>query len=108
MTGNFKCTSNREEIKAVIIRLGGQVTTGVSGKTNVLLHGYILEDGREVHESRKYKQAMQKNTLIVDEEKFSTELQKVTGKNLSQHLGKNLEMEIENDNEYRKSFFKDF
>lgn len=74
LTGNFNCTSNREDIKKMIIELGGAVTGSVSGKTNVLLHGHILEDGREPHESRKYKQALEKGVLITNEEGFSKEL----------------------------------
>ena len=49
MTGNFKCTNDRDEIKQMILNYGGRVTSGVSGKTTLLLHGHELEDGREVN-----------------------------------------------------------
>ena len=67
LTGNFKSTNNRDDIKKLILDLGGSVTGSVSGKTNVLIHGHILEDGREPHESRKYKQASEKGVMITNE-----------------------------------------
>lgn len=50
----FNCVSDRKDVKKAIENLGGRVTSAISGKTNVLLHGYKLEDGREVTESSKY------------------------------------------------------
>lgn len=87
LTGEFHCVSNRDDIRKLIEDLGGKVTTGVSGVTNVLLHGYKLEDGREPHESKKYKNALEKKTLILSEDEFSNELEKITGKNLNYFLG---------------------
>ena len=39
---------------------GGKCPSAVSGKTNYLIAGSKLEDGREATESRKYKEAEKK------------------------------------------------
>jgi len=44
-----------------------KVTGNVSGKTSMLIVGSILEDGRAVSESRKYKTAQDKGTKILTE-----------------------------------------
>mmetsp|Transcript_21326 Transcript_21326/g.32410 ORF Transcript_21326/g.32410 Transcript_21326/m.32410 type:complete len:1006 (+) Transcript_21326:103-3120(+) len=50
--------------------VGGRVTTAVSGKTNYLVTGNILEDGRDVCEGSKYKKAteLSKKVVILDGE----------------------------------------
>mmetsp|Transcript_10128 Transcript_10128/g.18967 ORF Transcript_10128/g.18967 Transcript_10128/m.18967 type:complete len:839 (-) Transcript_10128:924-3440(-) len=49
----------RDEATDYVKSYGGRVTTGVSGKTNYLVVGDILEDGRNVEEGGKYKKAME-------------------------------------------------
>jgi replication factor C subunit 1 len=57
-TGNMDDLS-REEATDYVKCLGGRVTTAVSGKTNYLVTGSILEDGRPIEEGSKYKKAME-------------------------------------------------
>ena len=51
---------------------GGNVKSAVSGKTNYLIGGYILEDGRETSTSGKYRNAQAKNIPILTESTFET------------------------------------
>ena len=82
MTGVFSNFKDRSDLAEILKNLGAKVTTGVSGVTDVLIHGYELEDGREVSDSRKYKIAQQKGTLIYSEQDFFKEYEKKTGKTL--------------------------
>lgn len=76
----------------------------MSGKTDVLLHGHILEDGRQPKESNKHKKAEEKNVMIIDEDGFSEKLRDVTGKTLNQWLGIQMDKVLEEKNDYRQSF----
>jgi hypothetical protein len=59
--------------------MGGHVVSQVSGVTNFLLTGYILEDGRPVDQSLKYKNAMNKGTKLMTEQELDKELRIITG-----------------------------
>ncbi len=48
---------NRDDGIDYVKIYGGRVTTAVSGKTNYLVVGTVLEDGREIEEGSKYKKA---------------------------------------------------
>ena len=56
MTGEFENISRGELVKFITAK-GGKNTSAVSGKTNYLIAGFKLEDGREVETSGKYKAA---------------------------------------------------
>lgn len=47
LTGEFESIS-RPKLEEFIKEKGGRCTSAVSGKTNILVIGYKLEDGREV------------------------------------------------------------
>jgi len=47
ISGEFESVS-RPKLEQLIKEKGGRVTSAVSGKTDYLLIGYKLEDGREV------------------------------------------------------------
>jgi len=55
-TGNFEFLSRDDAIDYVKI-LGGRVTTAVSSKTDYLVCGEKLEDGRDVEDGSKHKKA---------------------------------------------------
>jgi replication factor C subunit 1 len=55
-TGNM-ANLQREDALEMVKTLGGRVTTAVSGKTNYLVVGPVLEDGRDYKEGSKYKKA---------------------------------------------------
>lgn len=61
---------SREECQEFILAQGGKVQSSISGKTDYLLAGYILEDGRDVSEGSKYKKAIEKSIKILSEEDF--------------------------------------
>ena len=56
-TNNFELS--RDNATDIIKILGGRVTTSVSSKTDYLVAGNILEDGREVVEGSKYKKCLE-------------------------------------------------
>jgi hypothetical protein len=49
--------------------------TAVSAKTDFLLVGKLLEDGREATTSNKYKNAVEKKVTILTEEEFLAKIQ---------------------------------
>ena len=69
VTGVMELTG-REEIESKILELGGKVATNVSGKTDILVAGDVLEDGRPAKESSKFKNAQEKGVRILGEEEF--------------------------------------
>lgn len=72
----FVCTGvlptlSRDDCQELIKTLGGRVTSAVSGKTDYLIVGDVLEDGRPYTEGSKYKKALEKDVTIVQgEEQF--------------------------------------
>jgi replication factor C subunit 1 len=66
VTGVFESCS-REGIEDLILTHGGKVAGAVSGKTNYLVAGNLLEDGRPAQESSKYKNAVEKKVQILSE-----------------------------------------
>ncbi len=61
---------SRDELSDFIKGLGGKVGSSVTKNTNFLITGSILEDGRMVQESRKYKDAKKKNVNTIDHSEF--------------------------------------
>jgi replication factor C subunit 1 len=65
-TGILTEDLSREQATEMVKILGGRVTTAVSTKTNYLVTGPILEDGRPYTEGSKYKKAIaSKNVHLV-------------------------------------------
>lgn len=61
---------SREGIKDFILSQGGKFSSAVSGKTDILLTGNYLEDGRPYTEGTKYRTAVEKNVKILTEPEF--------------------------------------
>ena len=78
VTGIFDRVS-REKIIELITKYGARNTSAVSGKTDYLIAGHKLEDGREVTEGGKYKMAKSKGIPILLEDDFEKFMQKKTG-----------------------------
>ena len=55
------------------------MTGSVSGKTNYLIAGFKLEDGREVFTSGKYQKAEKTGVKILTEETFEELVRKLSG-----------------------------
>ena len=69
VTGIMEITG-REELESKILELGGKVASAISGKTDMLIAGAVLEDGRTAKESSKYKTAKEKGVRVLSEEEF--------------------------------------
>lgn len=68
---------DRDTAEKIVKNHGGKVTGSISGKTNYLVIGEKLEDGREVTEGSKYRKANEpdkkgnkKIVQIINEEEF--------------------------------------
>lgn len=61
----------REQIEDLILSSGAKFTKAISGKTDYLIAGNILEDGRPYTEGSKYKAAKEKNVTIVHQDNFA-------------------------------------
>ena len=64
ITGEFMIS--RDRFTNILKGLGARVTGSVSSKTNILIHGDRLEDGREFTQGNKYKLAVKHNVTIYD------------------------------------------
>lgn len=78
LTGVFEGIT-REQLHDFIISKGGYSKSAVSGKTDFLVVGCQLEDGREVTAGTKYRAAIQKNTTIMNESEFEEFIREKTG-----------------------------
>ena len=59
----------RDELLNVIKEYGGIERTSISKKTNYLVAGFEMEDGRPITEGSKYKAAIEKGIEIIDEDR---------------------------------------
>ena len=69
VSGQFQSIS-RPKLEEFIKTHGGKCTGSVSGKTDYLVVGYKLEDGREITQGSKYQNALKNKTGILDETQF--------------------------------------
>lgn len=58
LTGVLACCNNRNEVGKKLEKLGAVIVGSVSGKTDLLITGEKLEDGRDFSEGTKYKTAV--------------------------------------------------
>lgn len=56
LSGEFQLIS-RTRFESLLTEKGGRLTSAVSGKTDYLIVGYKLEDGRDVTQGSKYAKA---------------------------------------------------
>ena len=68
---------SKDNLKAILMNLGARVTSAVSSKTNVLIHGEYLEDGRKYTEGKKYQTAKKNKIEIYSDKEFEKYLQKL-------------------------------
>ena len=69
VSGEFEGIS-RPKLEEFIKEKGGRNTSAVSGKTDYLLVGYKLEDGRDVTQGSKYHKANSLGKPILTEKDF--------------------------------------
>ena len=75
VSGIFEVIS-RDKIEMMIAEYGGRCTGSVSGKTDYLIVGHKLEDGREVTQGGKHKKAKSLGKPILDEQGFQELMRK--------------------------------
>ena len=80
VTGVFQGIT-RDQVEATIKKFGARCTGSISGKTDYLVAGYKLEDGREASTSGKYRSAKAKGIAILDEEGFEKMIREKSGDN---------------------------
>ena len=90
VSGQFDQIS-RPKLEQLIAEYGGKCTGSVSGKTDYLVVGYKLEDGREVTQGGKYKNALAKGKTIMNEQEFEQFMKEKTG-NADYTLAKKLDL----------------
>ncbi len=56
---------SREAAQDLVKTLGGRVTTAVSSKTDYLVVGNVLEDGRDYQQGSKYKKAIELKSVVI-------------------------------------------
>jgi len=60
----------RDNLEKFIVDHGGRKTGSISNKTDYLIVGHKMEDGREVTQGGKYRAAKAKGTTILTEGTF--------------------------------------
>ena len=70
----------KEYLKVILLNLGAKVTTAISNKTDILIHGETLEDGRKYNLGRKYKMAKAKKVKIYLDRDFEKYMEQLINK----------------------------
>ena len=68
---------SKDDFKEILMNLGAKVTSAVSSKTNMLIHGEYLEDGRKFTEGKKYKMAKKNKIEIYSDKEFEKYMQRL-------------------------------
>ena len=68
---------SKDDLKVILMNLGARVTSAVSSKTNMLIHGEYLEDGRKFTEGKKYKMAKKNKIEIYSDKEFEKYMQRL-------------------------------
>ena len=69
VSGDFQ-NITRPKLEEFIKKSGGRLLGSVGAKTNILIVGKLLEDGRPVTEGGKFKKAMQLGKKVITEKEF--------------------------------------
>jgi len=70
----------KEYLKVILLNLGAKVTNAISNKTDILIHGETLEDGRKYSLGRKYKMAKAKKVKIYMDKDFEKYMEQLINK----------------------------
>ena len=68
---------SKDDFKEILMNLGAKVTSAVSSKTDMLIHGEYLEDGRKFTEGKKYKMAKKNKIEIYSDKEFEKYMQRL-------------------------------
>ncbi len=69
VSGQFKWIT-REKMEEFIKKNGGNLAMGVNKKTDFVVIGHILDDGRQPHEGKKYQIAVKLGKKMMNEDEF--------------------------------------
>ncbi len=68
----------KEYLKVILLKLGAKVTTRISNRTDILIHGEELDDGRNIVKGKKFRTAKAKKKIEIfldrDFEKYMEKL----------------------------------
>ena len=67
----------KDDLKVILMNLGARVTSAVSSKTTMLIHGQYLEDGRKYTDGKKYQMAKKNKIKIYSDKEFEKYMQKI-------------------------------
>ena len=67
----------KDDLKVILMNLGAKVTSAVSSKTSMLIHGEYFEDGRRYTEGKKYQMAKKNKIEIYSDKEFEKYMQKL-------------------------------
>jgi len=68
---------DKDDLKVILMNLGARVTSAVSSKTSMLIHGEYLEDGRKYTDGKKYQMAKKNKIKIYSDKEFEKYMQKI-------------------------------
>jgi NAD-dependent DNA ligase len=68
---------DRDDLKVILMNLGARVTSAVSSKTSMLIHGEYFEDGRKYTDGKKYQMAKKNKIEIYSDKEFEKYMQKI-------------------------------
>lgn len=89
ITGKLQTTSERKDMESLLSFWGMIRRTSVSSRTDLLIHGKELEDGRSVEQSNKYKKASKfQSVRLVSEEALDRVFREFTGYSLQENFDK--------------------
>ena len=67
----------KDDLKVILMNLGARVTSAVSSKTSMLIHGEYFEDGRKYTDGKKYQMAKKNKIEIYSDKEFEKYMQKI-------------------------------
>ena len=67
----------KDDLKIILMNLGARVTSAVSSKTSMLIHGEYFEDGRRYTDGKKYQMAKKNKIEIYSDKEFEKYMQKL-------------------------------
>ena len=104
ISGKLETTEIRDDMNSFLSFWGMIRRSSVSKKTDILIHGFILDDGREYNQSGKYKKALKFKTVeIISENTVDKIFREFTGFSLQENFNKY----NENADNYPKNLYEE-
>lgn len=97
VNGTFK-NIHRKALEELITKNKGKLHSTITGKTDFLIIGDVMEDGRKVEDGKKYQKAKKLCTRIMKEDEFEKYL-KLRFKNPEYLLGQKIQQVLGGDHD---------